>query len=57
MQEFFTFDGSVLRTNIAMSATGSTLYVVGSVVSLKAAGLWPALSEYMHGTREGAVLH
>ncbi|KIZ07584.1 hypothetical protein MNEG_0376 [Monoraphidium neglectum] len=36
MQEFFTFDGSVLRTNIAMSATGSTLYVVGSVGYLPA---------------------
>lgn len=31
VQEFLTFDGAVLRTNIAMSMTGSVLYVVGSV--------------------------
>lgn len=33
VQEFFTFDGAVLRTNICMSMTGSFLYIVGSVVS------------------------
>lgn len=31
VQEFFTFDGAVLRTNICMSMTGSALYVIGSV--------------------------
>lgn len=32
VQEWFTFGGAVLRTNICMSMTGSALYVVGSVV-------------------------
>ncbi|GLC65077.1 hypothetical protein PLESTF_000244100 [Pleodorina starrii] len=31
VQEFFTFSGALLRANIAMSLTGSFLYVVGSV--------------------------
>lgn len=31
-QELFTFDGAVLRANIALSLLGSTLYIVGSVV-------------------------
>lgn len=31
VQEWFTFSGTVLRTNIGMSMTGSALYVVGSV--------------------------
>ncbi len=32
VQEFFTFDGAVLRLNISLSAIGSTFYVIGSVV-------------------------
>jgi hypothetical protein len=33
VQEFFTYEDPVLRTNILLSASGSTMYVVGSVVS------------------------
>jgi hypothetical protein len=32
VQEFFTFSGLELRTNISLSAFGSALYVIGSVV-------------------------
>eukprot|EP00386_Alphamonas_edax_P013123 GDKI01040646.1.p2 GENE.GDKI01040646.1~~GDKI01040646.1.p2 ORF type:complete len:240 (-),score=76.63 GDKI01040646.1:321-1040(-) len=37
VQEFFTFEGLELRTNIALSAIGSTFYVIGSV------GFFPAI--------------
>ncbi|KAI8473069.1 MAG: hypothetical protein J3K34DRAFT_412100 [Monoraphidium minutum] len=36
VQEWFTFSGAVLRTNILLSVTGSALYVVGSVGFLPA---------------------
>jgi len=31
LQEFFSFDGTILRINISMSATGSLLYLIGSL--------------------------
>jgi hypothetical protein len=34
LQEFFTFSGLELRTNISLSAIGSTFYVIGSAVRL-----------------------
>ena len=40
VQEFLTFKGAVLRTNIFMSFTGSFLYIVGSV------GFFPTAAAY-----------
>ncbi|KAG2427487.1 hypothetical protein HXX76_012420 [Chlamydomonas incerta] len=40
VQEFFTFSGLVLRANIAMSMTGSTLYVIGSAGFLPTVFAW-----------------
>ncbi|KAG2497603.1 hypothetical protein HYH03_004347 [Edaphochlamys debaryana] len=43
VQEFLTFEGAVLRANIAMSLVGSSLYVVGSVGFFPSVFAWSPL--------------